>query len=126
MAEKRAGKTGLTRTGPAKAGVEKAGVEKAGVAKAGVARTGVANSGPAPKAAAGTRAGKRSANAPATTASAHVSSPTGDETLMAECRRLRAELATAKTEIRDLQSQRAALVNRIDWVIDSLHTLIEE
>lgn len=46
--------------------------------------------------------------------------------LEAECARLKAELATTKARLQELEAQREALVNRIDWVIDSLHTLTEE
>ena len=43
--------------------------------------------------------------------------------LQAECDRLRAELAVARTRISDLETQRRLAVDRIDWVIDSLHSL---
>lgn len=43
-----------------------------------------------------------------------------------ECARLKAELAAAKSRLQELEAQRETLVNRIDWVIDSLHTLTEE
>lgn len=43
----------------------------------------------------------------------------------AECARLRAELATASEEIERLRQRQELVVNRIDWVIDSLHNLIE-
>lgn len=42
-----------------------------------------------------------------------------------ECERLEVELAEAKARIAALEEQRKAVVNRIDWMIDSLHNLIE-
>ncbi len=39
---------------------------------------------------------------------------------------LKAELETARAEIAALQQQRDQIVNRIDWIIDSLHTLLED
>ena len=38
---------------------------------------------------------------------------------------LRAELATARARIAELEQKQAEIVNRIDWVIDSLHNLPE-
>lgn len=46
--------------------------------------------------------------------------------LEAERDRLKAELAAALERIARLEEARAQVVNRIDWVIDSLHTLIED
>ena len=46
--------------------------------------------------------------------------------LEAECARLRRELAAAKAEIAQLQKRQELVVNRIDWVIDSLHNLLED
>jgi chromosome segregation ATPase len=46
--------------------------------------------------------------------------------LEAECARLRAELAEAQARLGELEAQRKALANRIDWVIDSLHSLLDE
>lgn len=43
--------------------------------------------------------------------------------LQSECDRLRAELAAARSRISDLETQRRLAVDRIDWVIDSLHSL---
>lgn len=40
--------------------------------------------------------------------------------------RLRAELEAAQRRIAELEAQRAALADRIDWVIDSLHSLLDE
>ena len=39
---------------------------------------------------------------------------------------LKAELEAARAEIATLQQQRDQIVNRIDWIIDSLHTLLED
>jgi hypothetical protein len=46
--------------------------------------------------------------------------------LEAECNRLRAELQVAQAEVARLKEQRDDVVNRIDWIIDSLHTIIDE
>ncbi len=46
--------------------------------------------------------------------------------LEAECRALRSELEAAREEIASLQKRRELVVNRIDWVIDSLHNLLED
>jgi Tfp pilus assembly protein FimV len=46
--------------------------------------------------------------------------------LEAERDRLQAELKAAQTRIADLERTREQVVNRIDWVIDSLHSLIEQ
>jgi hypothetical protein len=45
--------------------------------------------------------------------------------LTAENARLKAELAEARQHITDLELKQAEIVNRIDWVIDSLHNLVE-
>ncbi len=45
-----------------------------------------------------------------------------------ECEQLRSELERAKARIAALEvleEQRLQLVNRIDWVIDSLHNVLE-
>lgn len=39
--------------------------------------------------------------------------------------RLRAELAAAQTRIAELEAIQSDIINRIDWVIDSLHNLSE-
>jgi hypothetical protein len=39
--------------------------------------------------------------------------------------RLKAELAEARERIADLELKQAEMINRIDWVIDSLHNLPE-
>jgi len=46
--------------------------------------------------------------------------------LEAECRALKAELKTARAEIVRLEKRQELVVNRIDWVIDSLHNLLED
>jgi predicted nucleic acid-binding Zn-ribbon protein len=38
---------------------------------------------------------------------------------------LRSELAAAEARIAALEQQRTELLNRIDWAIDSLHSLVE-
>ncbi len=43
-----------------------------------------------------------------------------------ECERLRAELKKAREEIKDLKGRQDYVLNRIDWAIDSLHSLLEE
>lgn len=43
-----------------------------------------------------------------------------------EIERLRAELETARKRIAELEAQHENLVNRIDWAIDSLHSLIDD
>ena len=48
------------------------------------------------------------------------------QALEAERDRLMAELKAAQTRIADLERTREQVVNRIDWVIDSLHSLIDE
>lgn len=39
---------------------------------------------------------------------------------------LEGELARARLRIKTLEEQREQVINRIDWVIDSLHMLTEE
>jgi hypothetical protein len=46
--------------------------------------------------------------------------------LEAECKRLREALEAAQARIRELEAGREDLANRIDWVIDSLHSLLDE
>lgn len=40
--------------------------------------------------------------------------------------RLKAELAAAHARIAELEAQRDQIANRIDWIIDSLSSLLEE
>lgn len=46
--------------------------------------------------------------------------------LEAENRELKAALAEARAEIQRLQKRQELVVNRIDWVVDSLHNLLED
>lgn len=43
-----------------------------------------------------------------------------------ECQRLIAELAAAQSRIELLEAKHAQAVNQIDWVLDSLHNLVED
>ena len=45
--------------------------------------------------------------------------------LAAENARLAAELAAARSRIAELEQKHADVINRIDWVIDSLHNLAD-
>lgn len=45
--------------------------------------------------------------------------------LAAENARLAAELVAAQARISELEQKHAEVINRIDWVIDSLHNLSE-
>ncbi|MBS0232946.1 MAG: hypothetical protein JSR99_05620 [Proteobacteria bacterium] len=49
--------------------------------------------------------------------------PAGDVELRTENARLRSELATAQQRIAELEQRTADALNRIDWVLDSLHSL---
>ena len=75
------------------------------------------------------KAKKQASTAPARSAKAKsVTEPKADRlaSLEVECSRLRAELAEAGARIKALETQRKQLLDRIDWAIDSLHTLIDE
>ena len=48
------------------------------------------------------------------------------QALRAERNDLRAELAAAKQRISQLEAINEEAVNRIDWVLDSLHSLLEQ
>ena len=50
----------------------------------------------------------------------------GADDIRAERDQLKADLALARKRIAELEAQRAALADRIDWVIDSLHSLLDE
>jgi len=45
---------------------------------------------------------------------------------LAERDRLKAELAEAKALIAQLRARQAEVVNRIAWVIDSIHNILED
>ena len=47
------------------------------------------------------------------------------EDLAAENDRLRAELAVAQQRIAELEQRTTDALNRIDWVVDSLHNLAQ-
>lgn len=49
----------------------------------------------------------------------------GDGRLADENARLRAELASARERIADLERKQTDITNRIAWVIDSLHNLAD-
>ena len=51
--------------------------------------------------------------------------PAASGGLGAENVRLKAELAQARERIADLELRQAEIINRIDWVIDALHTLAD-
>lgn len=46
--------------------------------------------------------------------------------LEVELRALRQQLVEAKAEIARLEKRQELVVNRIDWVIDSLHNLLDD
>lgn len=83
----------------------------------------------AKKAATGAASAARSGKAKGTSRTASKSMPAGAgelERLEAECQALRAELLAAREEIARLEKRQELVVNRIDWVIDSLHNLLED
>jgi chromosome segregation ATPase len=45
------------------------------------------------------------------------------DALRAECERLKAELTQSRAEIADLRERQSQVLNRIDWVLDSLDSL---
>lgn len=48
------------------------------------------------------------------------------KTLQSEKDALRKELAASKSRVKQLEEANTQAVNRIDWVIDSLHNLLED
>jgi len=48
---------------------------------------------------------------------------TSEAQMAAEIARLEGELASARARVAELEQKHAEIVNRIDWVIDSLHSL---
>jgi hypothetical protein len=127
-----------------KAPVSKAAASKTPVTKGAAAKS-VATKAAATKAGAKTarRAGKSAASGPAQSAtkgparqpkqSAENALPLDASSLLArvirlesERDRLQADLATATKRIQALEESREQVVNRIDWVIDSLRNLIDD
>ncbi len=51
--------------------------------------------------------------------------PQGIDAWKQECERLRIELKMARAEVVQLRSQHEQVLNRIDWLLDSLDTLAE-
>ena len=49
-----------------------------------------------------------------------------DHDLERECIRLRGELEAAQARIKELEGRQDYVLNRIDWALDSLHSLLEE
>ena len=54
------------------------------------------------------------------------SASAGNMDTASRVRLLEAELAEARARIRTLEEEREQVRNRIDWVIDSLHNVIDE
>jgi len=69
---------------------------------------------------------RRSTPATTRSRSGAAATPERIKELERECRRLKAELDAAKARLEALETQRKELVDRIDWAIDSLHSLSEE
>lgn len=74
------------------------------------------------------RSGKSKSGAREAAKSAGATGPGGSDIarLEAECQALKAELMAAREEIARLEKRQELVVNRIDWVIDSLHNLLED
>ncbi|MCL4767892.1 MAG: hypothetical protein KJZ80_16835 [Hyphomicrobiaceae bacterium] len=70
-----------------------------------------------------TRATSRSARSEASSPAGAALDALGD--LERERNELRTRLAAAEARIELLESQRVEVLNRIDWVIDSIHNVIE-
>jgi len=73
-----------------------------------------------------TTAKKKSDDSSAALASAVEQLETKMRALKRERDSLRKELGLAKTRIKELEQANTQAVNRIDWVIDSLHNLLED
>jgi len=103
---------------------------KAGKRSAGaLARAGARASARAEKPASAAPAKKKVASKPRKTArksGAAPQRPLSAEELESECATLRSKLAEAEMEIARLKRRQDLVVNRIDWVIDSLHNLLDE
>lgn len=74
------------------------------------------------------RSGKSKSGARGATKAAGATAPGAADIaqLEAECQALKAELMAAREEIAQLEKRQELVVNRIDWVIDSLHNLLED
>ena len=125
----------VSKATASKAPIAKGAATKGAAAKKGAARSAAAKNGakaarPAGKGT-GTAAGKASARPPKQTAES--AAPLDAPSLLArvirlesERDRLQAELATATARIQALEESREQVVNRIDWVIDSLRNLVDD
>jgi hypothetical protein len=71
----------------------------------------------------GQRAGKAFPRAKAPGRGAVRGEPRTSEDWQRECERLRVELEAARQEIATLRARQEHVLNRIDWVLDSLDTL---
>lgn len=72
---------------------------------------------------AATRAGSRTTRAKSTAGSKKAAGSV--EQLVRERNELRTRLDAAEAHIKLLESQRLEVLNRIDWVIDSIHNVLE-
>lgn len=52
--------------------------------------------------------------------------PAAAADLEAECLRLREELARAQARIAELEHNRDQVLDRIAWIVDSLHNLVDD
>ena len=48
------------------------------------------------------------------------------KSIEAECLRLKTDVETAKARVAELEAQRKEVANRVDWVIESLHNILED
>ncbi|MEQ8825866.1 MAG: DUF4164 family protein [Filomicrobium sp.] len=72
------------------------------------------------------RAAPRKKAAPAELSSAMGRLETKVKQLQGERDQLKADLKAAETRIKELEAQQSDAVNRIDWVIDSLHNILDD